>query len=117
MSHKEIVGKLISRPEGKSLPRLTADHKVVLSDPRKVRQLTALVKSSPNWGTVWCEFDGLVWGFAVSNYSQTITVGDPEDMNEPSIEMEVDVWSFNTGYMDGRLVTVCKEFANFPSAQ
>lgn len=112
----KIIGKIISRPEGDSLPRLTAAHKAVLKDPRKVRQLTKLVQSSPQWGTVWAEFDGLVWGFAVSCYSQVITVGDPEDMNESPVEMDVDVWSFNTGYMEGRLVTVCRQFSEFPSA-
>lgn len=113
---KEIVGKILSKYEGDSLPRLTAAHKAVLKDPRKVRQLTKLVKSSPTWGTVWAEFDGLVWGFAVSSYSQTVTIGDPEDMNEPARETSVDVWSFNTGYMEGRLVTVCRQFSEFPSA-
>jgi hypothetical protein len=112
-----IIGKLVSRPEGKSLPRLTDAHKAVLSDPVKVRALTELVKTSPHWGTVWAEFDGLVWGFAVSNYEREITVGDPEDMNEPSVEMTVDVWSFNTGYMEGRLKTVCVEYRNFPTSR
>jgi hypothetical protein len=111
----EILGKITSRPEGKDLPRLTDAHKAVLKDPRKVRQLTKLVKTSPKWGTVWAEFDGLVWGFAVSCYSQTITVGDPDDEDQ-TVQMDVDVWSFNTGYMEGRLTTVCKEFSNFPSA-
>lgn len=118
MSKDTIIGKLIKRPEGDKMPRLTATHKAVLKDPRKVRQLTKLVKSSPTWGTVWCEFDDLVWGFAVSCYSQTVTIGDPsdEEMGEPPRTVEVDVWSFNTGYMEGRLVTVCRQLSEFPSA-
>lgn len=114
---KEIIGKIIDRFEGKSLPRLTAAHKEVLSDPRKVRQLTKLVRSAVGKATVWAEFEELVWGFAVSSYHQDVTISDPldEDM-EPPRTVAVDVWSFNTGYMEGRIITVCRQLSEFPSA-
>jgi hypothetical protein len=112
----KIPAKLIARPKDELLPlRLTDAHKEVLKDGRKVRLLSKLVKTSPHWGTVWAEFDGLLWGFAVSNYAQTISVGDPEDSNENPEVIDVDVWSFNTAYMEGRMVTVCKELIEYPS--
>lgn len=115
---KEIVGKILSKYEGDSLPRLTAAHKAVLKDPRKVRQLTKLVRSAVGKATVWAEFEELVWGFAVSSYHQDVTIGDPsdEEMGEAPRTVEVDVWSFNTGYMEGRIVTVCRQLSEFPSA-
>lgn len=112
---KEIIGKILSSYEGKNLPRLTAAHKAVLSDPRKVRQLTKLVRSAVGRSTVWAEFEELVWGFAVSSYHQEITLSDPLDDDAPRT-VEVDVWSFNTGYMEGRIITVCRQLSEFPSA-
>lgn len=111
-----MENKLIDRPEGDALPRLTEAHKAVLKDRLKVRALTRLVRTSSR-GTTWCQFDGLVWGFALSSYSQTITVGEPDDEDGEAIKMRVDVWSFNTAYMDGKLITVCKEFRNFPTSK
>jgi hypothetical protein len=110
--------KLIARPADSVLPlRITDAHKAVLQDPRKVRLLTELVKTSPHWGTVWAEFDGLLWGFSVSNYTTHVCefVEDEGRMEQEGKPREVDVWSFNTGYMDSRIITVCKEYTRYPS--